>query len=216
MVVTLAYLTVLTCTYVVVYVSGWLLLIEARHGNWRTARAIATAQPARVHPRRRLMIKIESLSGACRRWAMTVGAQYPVDRAATTRVPRRGMLRVAAAMPARTAREAAAAIMISRRCPGGGAGGRGWPPGCGGAVIMCSLAGLLRGERISAGRSVATAARCGAQAGTRGPRPGRRGAVMAARPCRASADPLGPPIPANTCGQCQIRIDRRLTARPQG
>src|SRR5260370_20376158 len=143
MVVPLAYLAVLTCTYVVVYLAGWLLLIEARQGNWRTARAIATAQPARVHPRRRLMIKIESLSGACRRWAMTVGAQYPVDRAATTRVPPRGMLRVAAAMPARTARQPAAAMMISRRCPGGGAGGPGWPPGCPGAGIPSSFAGLL-------------------------------------------------------------------------
>src|SRR5258708_40149202 len=103
MVITSAYLAVLTCTYVVVYLSGWLLLIQARHGSWRTARAIATAQPATVHPRSRLMIKIESLSGACRRWAMTVGAQYPVKRAAATRVPPRGMLRVAAAMPARTA-----------------------------------------------------------------------------------------------------------------
>src|SRR6266851_2997997 len=68
MVVTSAYLAVRTCTYVVVYLSGWLLLIQARQGNWRTARAIATAQPATVHPRNRLMIKIESLSGACRRW----------------------------------------------------------------------------------------------------------------------------------------------------
>src|SRR5258708_40121875 len=128
MVVTLAYLAVLTCTYVVVYLSGWLLLIEARHGSWRTARAIATAQPARVHPRSRLMIKIESLSGACRRWAMTVGAQYPVKRAAATRVPPRGMLRVAAAMPARTAREAAPPLNISRRGPRAGARGPGSPP----------------------------------------------------------------------------------------
>src|SRR6266851_6714161 len=203
MVVTLAYLTVLTCTYVVVYVSGWLLLIEARHGNWRTARAIATAQPARVHPRNRLMIKIESWSGACRRCAMTVGAQYPVKRAAATRVPPRGMLRVAAAMPARTARAAAAAMMISRRCPGGGAGGRGWPPGCRGAVITCSLAGLLRGERISAGRSVATAARCGAQVGARARRPGRGCAVMAALSARAGADPRARPSRRTRAANCR-------------